>query len=119
MTTVPVAAPVPAVTPPVAPTTLAAPVATITQAPTIGQPGAVTSLSANVTGTTVTLKWTNPSNAQGDSIYKDGGWIAGPGAGVNPPAPVVRTLTDVNVVAGSHTYAWLHTTDLDRVRKLP
>jgi hypothetical protein len=85
--------------------TPAAPVVTVTPAAATGAPGVVTSLSATVNGNTVTLNWTNPNNAQGDSVYKDGGWIAGPGYGVNPPTPIVQTLTDVNVVVGSHTYA--------------
>ena len=100
----PVAAPVPVVTPVVAPAPIA-PVVTVTPAATTGAPGVVTSLSARVSGNTVTLNWTNPSNAGGDSVYKDGGWIAGPGYGVSPPTPIVQALTDVNVVAGSHTYA--------------
>lgn len=57
----------PPVTPPT--TTTSAPV---TPPVTVSAPGAVTHLTGNVEGTSVSLRWTNPSGAQGDKIYING-----------------------------------------------
>ena len=39
---------------------------------TVSVPGAVTHLTARVRGTTVSLKWNNPSGAKGDKVYVNG-----------------------------------------------
>jgi hypothetical protein len=64
-------------------------------------PAAPTGLNASVSGTTVTLGWTNSAGALGASVYRDtttklwaGGW----------PSPTPTTFTDTGVSTGTHTY---------------
>jgi len=65
-----------------------------------GTPVAPTGLKASVSGSTVTLSWTNGSGTFGDDVFRDGQEIAWPGW----PEPAVTTYQDTGVSAGSHTY---------------
>jgi hypothetical protein len=66
-----------------------------------GTPGAPTNVTATVSGSTVTISWTNGSGTfGGDDIFRDGQEIAWPGW----PSAVVTTFVDTGVAAGSHTY---------------
>ncbi|MGA2036391.1 MAG: hypothetical protein ABSH04_02260 [Acidimicrobiales bacterium] len=67
---------------------------------TTSPPVAPTGLTATVSGTTVTLKWSNPSSAQGNNIYRDGVKIAWPGW----PNPVVTSFVDTSPGTGKHSY---------------
>jgi len=59
-------------------------------------PAAPTNLVASVSGSTVSLSWSNPSGAQGVSLYRDGTKMSSPG--------LVTSFQDANVASGSHTY---------------
>ena len=63
-------------------------------------PSAPGGLAATVSGSTVTLSWTNASNTLGNDVYRDGTEIAWPGW----PQLVASTYQDVNVPNGQHTY---------------
>ena len=87
-------------------TTAPASTTTTTQAPTstgsvpAGTPGTPTDVSASVSGSTVTISWTNGSGTLGDDIFRDGQEIAWPGW----PSAVLTSYQDTGVSAGSHTY---------------
>jgi len=102
------APPVTTTTAPPATTTTVAPAVTITTvAPptttdvaTTGPPGAPTGVKASVSGSTVTLSWTNRPGTFGDDVFRDGQEIAWPGW----PEPAVTTYQDTGVSAGTHLY---------------
>ncbi|MGA2037064.1 MAG: hypothetical protein ABSH04_05710 [Acidimicrobiales bacterium] len=82
-------------------TTTTSPTTTTTTSPaTSGAPAAPGGLTAIASGGTVTLRWSNPPDAQGDDVYRDGVEIAWPGW----PDPVVTSYVDTNPGAGTHTY---------------
>jgi hypothetical protein len=65
-------------------------------------PAAPTGLKASVSGTSVSLTWTNGTGALGASVFRDtttklwaGGW----------PNPTPTSFTDTGVSSGTHTYA--------------
>jgi hypothetical protein len=60
-------------------------------------PRAVTHLSATANGTTVTLKWTNPSGSKGNAVYLNGILR-------KTLTTAVSTYTDTNAPTGWHTY---------------
>ena len=60
-------------------------------------PGAVTKLTAIVSGTTVSLKWTNPASAVGNRIYLNGILLT-------TVAPEATPFTVTNAPSGWHTY---------------
>jgi len=65
-------------------------------------PAGPTGLNASVSGTSVTLTWTNASGALGVNVYRDTStkfWAGG------YPNPAPTTYTNTNVPAGTHTYA--------------
>ncbi len=84
-------------------TTTTGPTTTTTGPTTIqtvsGTPGAPTGVHASVTGSTVTVSWTNAAGTLGDDVFRDGSEIAWPGW---PLVPV--TSYQDTVGAGSHTY---------------
>jgi len=83
-----------------------APTATTTKAPTTvsagsGTPGAPTGVKASVSGSTVTVSWSNAGNTLGDDVFRDGQEIAWPGW----PSGVVTSFQDTGVAPGTHTYS--------------
>jgi hypothetical protein len=66
-----------------------------------GAPGAPTNVKASVSGSTVTISWTNVSNALGDDVFRDGSEIAWPGW----PSALVTSYQDTGVAPGVHTYS--------------
>jgi len=97
-TTVPVTTP-PTTVPVTTPPTTTTPPSTTTTVPS-APPAVPTGLSAAVSGSTVTLSWTNPAGTLGDDVFRDGSEIAWPGW----PNGVVSSYQDTGVAAGSHTY---------------
>ncbi len=87
-----------------APPTTVAPTTTTTAArvtqTTTSTPVAPTGVTASVSGSTVTVSWTNGKSTMGDDVFRDGQEIAWPGW----PLPVVTSYQDTGVPAGSHTY---------------
>ncbi|MGA2519812.1 MAG: alkaline phosphatase family protein [Acidimicrobiales bacterium] len=98
-TTPPVTTP-PTTTPPVTtPPTTTPP--TTTPPVKNSAPAVPTGFQVRVTGSTVTLTWTNSAGTLGNDIYRDGNEIAWPGW----PNSVINSYQDVAVATGSHTYA--------------
>ena len=83
-------------------TTTTAPTTTTTAPsnPRSQAPAAPLGLSATVSGSSVTLTWTNQAGTQGDDVFRDGQEIAWPGW----PNPVIQSYTDAGVASGTHTY---------------
>ncbi len=92
------------------PTTVA-PTTTTTQAATTqgttaqgavpaGTPAAPANVEASVSGSTVTISWTNGPGTLGDDVFQDGKEVAWPGW----PSPVVTSYQDTGLAAGSHTF---------------
>ena len=81
-------------------TTSPPPTTTTTTTPSSGAPAVPTHVSASVSGSTVTVSWTNGPNTLGDDVFRDGQEVAWPGW----PNLVVESYRDTNVAPGSHHY---------------
>jgi len=71
-----------------------------TTPPPASAPSAPSALRAVVSGSAVTLSWSNAAGTLGDDIYRDGMKVAWPGW----PAAAGTSYRDTRVADGTHTY---------------